>query len=636
MRPGLTRAGDWTGLVSGAALVASCAGAGPPASPVPAAPAAWRGTIYSDPPAMNRTVATRILPQVGGLIDRLLAERRAMRIDGVEVFNGKDKFLPGKIALGMSHVLLATPRTDPRFATYLQGFRDVADMTLGDPNETWGAYYYLLALYRLKQAGLLDEAVRPEALRALRGKLDWRHFVREKALTLVDLPNNYFGVAFSIARLRHLLGWENSSGSEALIARTLAHYRTYSGEYGFADETEGQGRFDRYSVLLIGEIAQRFLETGATAPPEIRRWLRRSVDLLLPRLNLRGEGFEYGRSLGPYGETALVEVLAAAAALGVLGDEEKAAAYAYSSRVSARHADFWIDPGTGSVNLWDHGRRTDAYRGKHRILGENLSLAHHHIYTSEIWRRLGYRDSVSDRALVALIRRAPAQSFTRFARGDYDRALFTYRHGGRLIGLPLINGAAGQHMNTPYFPIPFSPGLLQASPDSAYPQLIPSLVLRDGTRLQPLAFMKDIEHRADGRRATIAYRQDELDRMGGDAPLPDRRLTVETRYDFAPGRISRTDRFTAPDGPVDVAAVEMEFASFSSGPVIDGVRVAYREGDVRTFEAKGLDSCSVGDVRSDPRYHSPAGALRTRVQCRAAFSQPTRQFTIGWTLTYSE
>ena len=89
--------------------------------------------------------------------------------------------------------------------------------------------------------------MRPATLAKLRAKLDWRRFVRPD-LTLIDLPNNYYGVAFSIARLRYLLGWEDAAASEQLLARTLDHYRNYSGDYGFADETEGKGRFDRYSA----------------------------------------------------------------------------------------------------------------------------------------------------------------------------------------------------------------------------------------------------------------------------------------------------------------------------------------------------------------------------------------------------
>ena len=59
--------------------------------------------------------------------------------------------------------------------------------------------------------------------------------------------------------------------------------------------------------------------------------------------------------------------------------------YAFSSRVTARCADFWLDAGPGSVNLCDHSRKTDAYRGKHHILGENLSLSHQLFYTNAIW-----------------------------------------------------------------------------------------------------------------------------------------------------------------------------------------------------------------------------------------------------------
>jgi hypothetical protein len=230
-------------------------------------------------------------------------------------------------------------------------------MTVDDPNDTWGIYYYCQALHMLKDAGLLDQAVSPETQAKLKAKLDWRRFVHQGDLTLINLPNNYYGVAFSVARLRYRLGWEDASASEALLARTLDHYRQYSGEYGFADETDGDGRFDRYSVLLIGEISHRLIEAGMPATPEVRAWLRRSVDLMLPRLNLRGEGFEYGRSIGTYGETAFLEVLTAAAKLDVLTPKEKTMAYAFSSRVAARYMDFWFDPKMGSVNMWEHGRR---------------------------------------------------------------------------------------------------------------------------------------------------------------------------------------------------------------------------------------------------------------------------------------
>ena len=66
---------------------------------------------------------------------------------------------------------------------------------------------------------------------------------------------------------------------------------------------------------------------------------------MLERVNGEGHGFEYGRSIGPYGETSIVEVLTAAAAMGILNDDEMALAYGYASRAAEHYVNFWIDAG---------------------------------------------------------------------------------------------------------------------------------------------------------------------------------------------------------------------------------------------------------------------------------------------------
>src|SRR5581483_12056081 len=227
--------------------------------------------------------------------------------------DGTDKFLPGKIAVGLTDFMLALPRNDPRLPEYLRSFRRVAAMTVDDANDTWGTYYYLLALDGLREAGLLDQAVDRLTLAKLRVKLDWRMFVDPSDYTLIDHPNNYYCVALGIARLRERMSWEDGVGAARLFAKIVDQYHRYSGDYGFSDETDGQGRFDRYSVLLAGEIAHHFLETDGQVPAEALAWLRKAADVMLVRMHASGEGFEYGRSLGPYSETALIEVLTAAA-----------------------------------------------------------------------------------------------------------------------------------------------------------------------------------------------------------------------------------------------------------------------------------------------------------------------------------
>ena len=606
------------------------------ASPVlaatPSSDPGGRGQAYATVAPMNQTVETRLLPQMAVLLDKLMVEKRDMTLDGVRVFDADDKFLPGKVAIGLAYLLIDTPRDDPKFATYLAGYRQIADMTVDDTNNTWGIYYYCQALHMLQEAGLLEQAVSPQTLAKLKAKLDWRKFVRADDLTLIDLPNNYYGVAFSVARLRYQLGWEDASASEALLERTLDHYRKYSGEYGFADETDGEGRFDRYSVLLIGEISHRLIEAGMPATPEVKGWLRKSVDLMLPRLNTRGEGFEYGRSIGTYGETAFLEVLTAAAKLDVLTPQEKTMAYAFSSRVTARYMDFWFDPQMASVNLWEHGRRTDDYRNKHRILGENLSLARQHIYTSAIWNELGFKDKAPDAGYAAWLDTLPKRRVTWFARGEHDRLVVTLRDGGRVIGLPIINGGKSQHENTPYYPIPFSPGMLAGVADGEFPQLLPRLTLADGSRLTPLAYARNVKVTEQGARTIVTYDQAQLDKLGTSAPIADDRFSVKTTYVLEPGKISRTDVFT-PKGGQTVKAVDLSFAAFSASPSTKGGATTYGQGDVRGFKVTGL-SCTSRPLADEKAYRTPTGAFQSLVQCASGAQALSGPLTVSWTLNY--
>ncbi|WP_394821237.1 hypothetical protein [Pendulispora albinea] len=584
---------------------------------------------------MNTIVATKLLPQLEFLFEKLAAEKKDFTLDGQKAFNGGDEFLTGKIAIGFSYLLTQTPESDPKFAVYLARYREIADLTVEDVNKTWGIYYYMAALDKLRTAGLLDRAISAETLAKLKTKLDWRTFVNPADYTLIGLPTNYYGVAFSIAKLRAILGWEDQTASEKLLAKVIDHYQTYSGEYGFSDETDGQGRFDRYSVLLIGEICQRLIETNMVVSDQLKGWLRKSVDVLLLRLNPAGNGFDYGRSLGPYADTAFLEVLSAAAHLDVLTAEEKTVAYAFATRVVAKYVEFWQDDGMRSVNLWEKGRRTDGYRGKHRILGENLSLPHQILYTNKLWNRDGYENKVPmpTADFVAYLGKLPRAALTWFARGDYDRALVTYRDDLRIISLPLVNGGGKYHRKNAYFAVPHSYNLLSGAADSEYPQLQPKFTLGDGKSLIPASYIKNVKTRAEGDAYVVTYDQAELDDVGDDAPIKDARITATTEYRLEPGQITRTATYT-PAASVAVDRIAMELGSFSRDAVANGNHVTFATGDVTDFEVRGLDACTVKSVETDSVYQTPTGASQTKVVCETGAKVLDRPLTITWVLTY--
>jgi hypothetical protein len=584
---------------------------------------------------MNRIVQDNAYAQLDFFFKKLATEKEGIVMDGTSPFKSGDKFLPGKVAAGLGHVLLNTPKDDPSLEQKLKDYREIADMTVGMDNHTWGIYYYIGTLVKLKQAGLLERAVSPATLEKLRKQLDWRTFVTPQ-WDLISLPTNYYGVAFSIARLRMLMGWEDDSAGKVLLEKMLTHYKKYSGQYGFSDETDGEGRFDRYSILLIAEICERFLETGLQPTDELKGLLRKAADIALNVSNTAGDGFSFGRSLGPYGETALVEILSVSAYLNVLTPEEKQYAYAFSSRVAARYMDFWYDPSMHSLDMWGKGRRTDTYRGKHRILGENFSLLHQLLSTNEMWNEAGFKDVQPKADLQAWLDKSrPQFSVTTFAHGDYDRALAIFRDGKHVVSLNMINGGISQHDNSPYYPLPFAQGIVSGVSDSgsAHPQLLPKFTMADGSQLIGAAWIKDIKTVKDGQRYTITYRQDELDKLGKRSPVKDGRIKLQTTYKLEHGLMTRTDVYT-PVGAQEVEKVSLEFASFSDQATIKGNTVTFAQGDVTEYSVSGLQQCQSAPTNGSKDFMAPYGAMKTLVTCSTGKLTLKEPLTIKWSIKY--
>jgi hypothetical protein len=339
----------------------------------------------------NEIIERQILPQLEGLFHKLIAEKRDMTIDGTKAFSGDDHFLPGKVALGLAHVLINTPRSDPRFATYLAGYREIADLTVDDVNETWGVYYYMSALNKLRKAGLLDEAIRPETLARLRQKLDWRPFVRVPEFTLVNLPTNYYGVAFSIARLRMLMGWEDDAGSRRLLQEIVDHYQQYSGDVRVLRRNGRRRPFRPLQRAVDRRNLRAVDRDGHADTPQLKAWLRKSADLVLVNLNRSRRRLQLRPQHRPYADTAFLEVLSASAYFDVLSRWSGHGVRLRQPR-GAEIRGLLVRPADGLGQHVGEGARHGRVSGKARILGENFSLSDQLIKTNDVWNRLGYKN----------------------------------------------------------------------------------------------------------------------------------------------------------------------------------------------------------------------------------------------------
>jgi hypothetical protein len=124
-----------------------------------------------------------------------------------------------------------------------------------------------------------------------------------------------------------------------------------------------------------------------------------------------------------------------------------------------------------------------------------------------------------------------------------------------------------------------------------------------------------------------------MDRLGERGPRPDPRLTAETRYEFAPGRITRVDTYR-PAGPLAVADVTLQFAAFDATPTRKGPDFRYAGPGVRTFAARGFERCDAQPTNGDPAFRSPEQAMRSVVTCRLGARTLSAPLELRWTLTY--
>lgn len=474
---------------------------------------------------------------------RIAEAKEQISIDGVPGFSERAQFVNGKVINFCSYIALEVLEDTEERSTALDALRDVIRFASELKMETWGILNTLKGLYRLARYGLLDSVVDSDMLEQMKQTLDWRTFVDEHAhFQLIHKPANYYGVAFGIARYRELLGWEPVKYSEILLSRLMEHISRYSGSYGYMDETAGQGRFDRYSLLIPAEITGLVLSIGWEEPELIRSMLSHSAHLVLQFANTQGTGFAYGRSIGAYGDTAVLQILSTAAAMGgILTERETSIAYGYCCRILKRMNDFWYDEDMKSFNLWEKGRRTDGYRNKNRILGENISLFMQMNGAIRQWLRCGYTWNQEPEVWEDMLSDLPPCSVTMFADQPLPRGLIVVRDGGTVWQLPVISGGNEYADRDPYLPVPRSSLTLEAVPDVVHSAWLPQLELKDGSRLIPAAYIDSMQIDTTENETRVTLHQQGFIVVGQRVLTHVPGVEAHTVYSFQRGRVIRED-----------------------------------------------------------------------------------------------
>lgn len=538
-----------------------------------------------------------LLSHLFDTVSRYSSDSKEMLFAGNKTEEQDDPFFPGKLAVSIADLISQLPLKSKVAIQFCKHFREIILPYLEWPVQSWGIYFFLSALHKLQELDLLEEIFSYKELNKLRQNLHWREFVDPGSFELVNKPNNFYQVAYAISLFRFLLGWDDGDAKDIFLQKMLEHVEPSAALNGFADETEGKGRYDRYSVLLIAEIAHRFRESGLPLTKPMKVWLKQSADFMLMHANSEGTGFQYGRSIGPYGDSSINEILSAAAWFGLLDGKEKEIAYIYCQLSTNRFLDFWWDEKEGRVNLWFDGRATDKYRDRSRILGETLSLLHHHIYTTEVWQGLGVQTSgLKSQPEKEWLSSLPTTKFYRLNIGENEYGIFIYRRKGNAFTLPLINGEQF-HDKSFYLPIPYNTSCIQGVPGESFNVLVPKLSASDGRKLMPLSWFKKIEYSERDDLSIVKYKQYKFDVLNETKPVSNKSFRSETQYTFSKDYIERKDSISWTE--TQDISIGIEFLSFYPVSSIEGEDVFFSDGPIEKIRLQGYEELSAKRLGGD-------------------------------------
>ncbi len=406
------------------------------------------------------------------------------------------------------------------------------------------------------------QGLNEEERQAWRKLLDVSAFYDPKTQQVINLPENYLGVAARIAAISYQLGLlKDRALLESVIARAA---RPFNNGGIYSDDAPPSGRFDRYSneyARFVWEAAE-----AASRPdilevvwPSLKEQMRLWWDLILPD----GYGYAWGRSMGvvSYEDTLeIVGFLARHPEFRPAPLDELASAY-YQAWHWLRHD---YSDKTRMLSVFAFGRGNYSYIKRDREWQQTTSFfgktALAHALLMEALKRENIKEFSPE-----IVRRDLAR-FEFFRRGDRPAGVWLVRQGSIYFTLPIATGTKPGVAD--YLPAPYGlPGF--ANPvEQVYPSLVPFLELGDGRVLVAGDAADEIYPGTDGKSLRAIWRRWVL--IGGKSgQFAEPRITCEVVWRLEGKTLTRDETLTATEAvtarrwwiavPTTAATSEVEF-----------------------------------------------------------------------------
>lgn len=462
---------------------------------------------------------------------------------------------------------------------------------------------------------------------AWRALLDPTRFYDPKTRRVIDLPENYLGVASRVATLSFQMGViKDRAFVDSLLDRAAEQFTAGA---LYADDAGTQGRYDRYS----NEYARYVYEAAETVgrrdivkklKPSITAQMTLWWDLVSPD----GYGYPWGRSLGVVSYLDTLEIVAFLAA----HPEFRPAPL--PDLVSEYHlAWVWLrdnyDPVRHQIDVFAPGRGNYSYISKEREWQQTVGFFGKAIMAEDTVMRVSSAEHMATFPARPALR--SVARFEYFRHGDRPAGVWLVRQGTLRFALPITTGTKPGVAD--YLPAPHGlPGFV-----APVEQLLPAgstyFELSDGRRLTLGDGADEIAPGPDGRSVRATWRRfAEVGGKTGERVEPGFDVTVSWRLDGT--TLTRTETLEA-HGDVGIRRMTFLLSSSAtshtrqgatihlSGP--DGTLDATANGDIPMTSA----ARSVGD---EPAGRGPRVPIPTHIAFEATDVQLRAGHARAWTI----
>jgi len=423
--------------------------------------------------------------------------------------------------------------------------RAVAEMGLIEGRQGGKAFAQLYSTLALRHYGTdlsknpVWQSLNEEERKVWYSLLDPARFYDAKKRAVINLPENYLGVAVRVAAVSYELGvLKDRALLDSLVERAAEQFT--SGAI-YSDDSPPTGRYDRYS----NEYARYCWEAAGIAgrrdiQDKLRASLKQQMRLWWDLVSPAGYGYNWGRSQGL---VSYLDTLEIAAFLGQNPEFRPAALADIASLYTLAWR--WIrsdyNDATHMFTVFAFGRGNYGYINPTREWQQTgtgfgkIILAHDTLI--KVLEKEGITEIPASPKLSSLSR---FEFFNRSA--EKQSGVWLVRHGKLQFALPVTTGTKPGVAD--YLPAPFGLPGFSAPVEEVYPSMVPFLELEDGKTYVTTDGADEIVPFPDGRAIRIISRK--WARIGSKSGERfDTGLTSDVMFDLTGNKLVRRETLIA-------------------------------------------------------------------------------------------